>query len=285
MVTLAAEPGGFARTEIAQEAWADPRGLGVVAGAECASGGGVPGGGVRGGAAGAGRPPLLRADAGGLDVDLGPGARLHARFTARRDWPRRAFGALGPAQLVPRLGQYWTPHLLSAHVTGRARLGERELDLDGATAYAEKNWGASFAGHWWWGQAAFAGGGVAFAGGRLGPIAPTAIAAWTATGLVSLAPPLARTIARAGAGEWRVVARGARHTIALEGEAAGPPLRLPVPVPHARRLAERSEHHLAARLRVSVRRGRRLLLDEESAVAALELPAQRGSTGDPQLRG
>src|SRR4051812_25641194 len=73
-----------------------------------------------------GTAPLLRATPDGLDVAL-DGAVLHARFTARRDWPRRAFGALGPAQAVPWLGQYWTPHLLSAGVSGRAVLGDRTL--------------------------------------------------------------------------------------------------------------------------------------------------------------
>ena len=126
MVTLAAEPGDFARTEVFDRAWGDPAGLGVSAGG-------------------------LRADAHGLDVDLGPDARVHARFSAPRLWPRRAWGALGPAHFVPGLGQYWTPHLLGARVTGEA-LGR---SLDGCTVYAEKNWGAAFAAHWWWGQASF----------------------------------------------------------------------------------------------------------------------------------
>jgi Tocopherol cyclase len=251
MLTLAAEPGGFARTEVAAEAWVDPERLGVVAGS------------------------LLRADADGLDVDLGGDARLSARFAGRRDWPRRAFGALGPAQVVPGLGQYWTPHLLSADVTGEAVIGDRTLDLAGATVYAEKNWGEAFAGHWWWGQAALDGGaGVAFAGGRLHragvTVAPTAAAVWTPDALVSLAPPLARTIARAGGGEWRISARSPRCAIAIEGEASGRPLRLPVPIPAERRLEPRSEHHLAARLSVTVHRNRRLWLRGESELAALE---------------
>ena len=53
--------------------------------------------------------------------------------------------------MVPWLGQYWAPWLLAADVTGA--FGERSLD--GAAAYAEKNWGAAFASHWWWGQAEF----------------------------------------------------------------------------------------------------------------------------------
>ena len=47
---------------------------------------------------------------------------------------------------------------------------------DGATVYAEKNWGPRFTEHWWWGQAqAFEGADacVAFAGGRVLGGAPT----------------------------------------------------------------------------------------------------------------
>jgi hypothetical protein len=250
MVTLCAEPGGFERTEVAQVAWTDAHGLGVVAG---------------GGAA-----RLLRATPDALDVAL-DGATLSARFAARRDWPSRAFGALGPAQVVPWLGQYWTPHLLSASVSGHAVLGDRRLSLDGARVYAEKNWGTAFASHWWWGQASLEdGAGVAFAGGRVHGVAPTAVVAWTPDGLVSLAPPYARTVARASGGEWHIRARSSRHAIEIRGEATGPPLRLPVPIPAERRLEIRSEHHLAGRLEVTVRRGRRTILHGESALAGLE---------------
>ncbi len=257
MVTLCAQPRDFERTEVAQVAWTDPHGLGVVAGG-AAAGGGVA------------AAPLLRATPDALDVAL-DGATLSARFAARRDWPRRAFGALGPAHVVPGLGQYWTPHLLSATVTGRATLGDRTLSLDGARVYAEKNWGTAFAPHWWWGQASLDdGAGVAFAGGRVHGIAPTAVVAWTPGGLVSLAPPLARTVARASGGEWHIRARSPRHAIEIRGEATGPPLRLPVPIPAERRLEVRSEHHLAGRLEVTVRRGRRLVLRDRSETAGLE---------------
>jgi hypothetical protein len=246
MVTLCAEPGGFERTEVADVARADPGQFGVVAG------------------------DLLRASPDELRLEL-DGARLHARFSARRDWPRRAFGALGPAQVVPWLGQYWTPHLLSASVSGHAVLGDRELSLDGARVYAEKNWGTAFASHWWWGQASLDdGAGVAFAGGRVHGVAPTAVVAWTSDGLVSLAPPYARTVARASGGEWHIRARSPRHAIEIRGEATGPPLRLPVPIPAERRLEVRSEHHLAGRLEVIVRGGRRTILRGESVLAGLE---------------
>ena len=55
--------------------------------------------------------------------------------------------------VVPGLSQYWLPWCLGARVTGRARIGGREVPLDGAVAYAEKNWGHGFPPDWWWGQA------------------------------------------------------------------------------------------------------------------------------------
>ena len=120
------------------------------------------------------------------------------------------------------------------------RFGERSLD--GSAVYAEKNWGAAFADHWWWGQAtgrglrgrphprrrADGGGGV------------------DAARLVTLAPPFARTVARAGGGEWHIRARSPRWRVELEGE-AGDALRLPVPLPAQRRLEVRSSHHLSGR--------------------------------------
>jgi hypothetical protein len=208
----------------------------------------------------------LRADERSLTVDLGPG--LEAHFAHPRRWPRR-FGPLGPAQMVPFLGQYWAPHLLQATVTGT--FGDRSLA--GAHAYAEKNWGAAFADHWWWGQAEC----VAFAGGRIHGIAPTAIAVWTPDEVIALAPPFARTLARARNGEWHVRARSARYRIELEGEARDP-LPLPNPIPgEQRRLETRSHHHLLGRVSLTVHRGRRLWLRAASDAAALEDGATRGS--------
>jgi len=236
MVTLAS--GTDVWTEIV-EARADPDRFGVIAGP-------------------------LRADAESLQVDLGPGLSVH--LTDRREWPRRAFGPLGPAQMVPWLGQYWAPWLLGARVQGH--FGGR--DLAGATAYAEKNWGAAFADHWWWGQAAFGeDAGVAFAGGRVHGVAPTAIVVWTQRELMTLAPPLARTLTRAGGGEWHVRARSPRWRVELSGEAREP-LLLPVPIPGERRLEIRSRHHLLGRAELRVWRGRRVWFEGDSQLAALE---------------
>jgi hypothetical protein len=245
MVTLAEQPSGFVQTEIV-EARADPERLGVIAGP-------------------------LRAAADSLEVELGPG--LSVRLTRRREWPRRAFGPLGLAHALPWLGQYWSPWLLGAQVRGH--FGERSLD--GATVYAEKNWGAAFADHWWWGHAALGeSAGVAFAGGRVHGVAPTAIAVWTPTGLVTLAPPLARTLTRADGGEWHVRARSPRWSVELRGEASDP-LLLPVPIPGERRLEVRSRHHLLGRMHVHVRRGRRTWFEGESSAALEDGATPRGS--------
>jgi hypothetical protein len=154
-----------------------------------------------------------------------------------------------------------------------------ERSLDGAQIYAEKNWGAAFASHWWWGQAGFEhGAGVAFAGGRVHGVAPTAVAAWTPAGVVTLAPPFARTVARAGGGEWRIRASSPRWRVEIEGEATHSPLLLPVPLPAERRLEVRSNHHLLGRLSVRVHRGRRLWLAGESFAAGLEDGATPGGS-------
>lgn len=252
---LAAHPGGFLREGITETAEAATAGLGVVA------------------------PGVLRAGSDRLELRLGEDARLEARFDERCEWPHRAFGGLGLAQSVPGLGQYWHPHLLGARVTGRALLEGREVDLTGATAYGEKNWGAAFPRRWWWGQAH----GfddrdtcVAFAGGVLerGPLklSATAIVVRLGDEVLRFSPPAALVRASAGAGRFLVEARGARHSVRLEGDApSGAAHRLPVPVPSERRTLPGAEQHLAARVRLEVRRGRRLRFADESRLAGLEL--------------
>jgi hypothetical protein len=254
MITLAAEPGGFARTTVAPVVRHD---RGIEAG------------------------DVLVAGFDGVRVRLDADAWLDVSSRERRDWPRRAWGALGPAHVVPGLGQYWSPWLLGGRVSGAAVVGGRSISLDGASVYAEKNWGAAFARHWWWGQAWLSPeSGVAFAGGRLPVGAPTAVVAWSPAGLVRLAPPFARTVAGAGAGAWHVHAASPRWTVELEGEAVSEPLRLPVPIPAERRLELRSEHHLRGRLQVVVRRGRRVWLRGESVLAGLEEGRPPGDAGE-----
>jgi Tocopherol cyclase len=241
-VALARHPERLLRTAIVPDASADPRGLGVRAG------------------------DVLDGDEEGLRVDLGPDARLDVRFADRVGWPYRAFGGLGPAHVVPGLVQYWHPHLLGARVQGSG--------LDGALAYAEKNWGPAFAPHWWWGQAFFEEDVcAAFAGGPLRllghAVAPTAVVVRLGASVLRLAPPLARV--RAGAGGWHVRARSPRWTVEVEGEAAPEELyALPVPVPGERATEPRSRQALAGHLALTVRCGRRTVVTGDSLLAGLE---------------
>jgi hypothetical protein len=263
MVILAAHPGGFVRVATTRTAWADPLGLGVRA------------------------EGVLVADARGLRVDLGPAAGLDVALSERREWPRRAFGALGVAQAVPGLHQYWHPHLLGGRAVGTVRLGGEEVALD-AAAYAEKNWGAAFSDHWWWGQAfPDADACVAFAGGRirLGPVpaAPTAVVVRAGDELVRLGPPSASMAAAASDRAWRIRGRSAMHSVLIEGEADGTATAsLPVPLPEQRALEPRSRQVLAGRLAVTLWRGRRVLYRGESALAGLEHGTTRPRPGAPR---
>ncbi len=255
MVALAAHPGGFQREAVTSTASADPRGLGVQA------------------------ENVFSATPDALRVDLGPDARLDVRLSARRTWPRRSFGGLGPAHAVPALGQYWHPHLLGATVTGEARIGARRVDLGSATAYGEKNWGAGFPGEWWWGQAhGFADPEVcvAFAGGRLpglGPVAvkPTALVATVGSELLRIGLPTGHVKTQVGAGSWRLRGRTPFASIELEGDGHGQfPHALPFPLAAERRVQGRVAQHLAGRVALTVRRGRRLSYRGESTLAGLE---------------
>jgi tocopherol cyclase len=252
MASLAAHPGGVVRSATLPHAWAAPRGLALRCG------------------------EAFAADERSLRVDLGPDARLDATFAEPLPWPRRAFGALGPAHAVPGLSQYWHPWLLRARVSGTARVGPEAIDLDGAVAYAEKNWGAGgMPPAWWWGQAH----GfdrpdvcVAFAGGRagLGPLRATATALVVAVGdeLRTVVRPL-RPL-RVGVDErgWRLAGAGIEVQAHADGVA---PHLLPVPVPHERRrLDDWAPQHLTGSLRVSVRRRGRTLYEGTSQLAGLE---------------
>ena len=255
MVTLAAHPGRFARSAIHAPALPDAHGFAVRAGT------------------------ALVGSRDRVAVDLGPDARLDVTLHDAVPFPRGAFGALGPAHLVPGLRQYWHPVVLAARVRGAARVGGERIALDGAVAYAEKNWGRAFPGRWWWGHAgAFPGAPVtvAFAGGPIvlagAPVAPTAVVVRLGDEVLRLTPPVARSRVAAGGGAWRVSARGPCLAVELEGDAAGAePHTLEVPVPGEVRTEPRSRQHLAARVSLTVRRGRRTLFAGESPLAGLEL--------------
>ena len=255
-VALATSADGFLREAMSETASAAADGLGVAAGS------------------------VLEASEDRLSADLGPDAQLAVRFRNSFPWPHRALGGLGPAQAIPALGQYWHPHLLGARVEGHAVLGDRTIDLDGATAYAEKNWGAGFPGRWWWGQAqgfedpgvcvAFAGG--VFERGRL-KLSATSVVVHLGDGeTLRLVPPLAVTSVDTGASAWRVRARSARHRVTIEGDSAGTePHLLPVPIAAERRTVNRARQYLTGHMRVEVETGRRLRYRGESLLAGLEV--------------
>lgn len=254
LVGVAAHPGGTLHVEEVEHAVADPAGCGIRAG------------------------EALTGDSERLRVDI-PGAVVDLRLRASGLYARRAFGALGPAHCVPGLHQYWHPHLLSARVEGHAIIDGTRIDFRDAVGYAEKNWGAVFAGDWWWGQAADLAGGeanVAFAGGRLEfgglRVSPTSVVVGIGDDTLRLVPPLARTTISLADGAWRLRAVGARHTVELEGDAGGSVAHeLPVPLPGQRTIVPASSrHHLAGRLELTVRRGRRMLFRGESRLAGLE---------------
>jgi tocopherol cyclase len=263
-VGLAAHPGGFSRAIAVDDA-------AVVDGA----------GAIRIGSA-------LRADArdGSVAVDLGADARLDVVLEAPGRWPRRLFGGLGAAQAIPGLSQYWHPWLLRARVRGAAVLDGREIDLDGAVAYAEKNWSnGGFPETWWWGQAhGFADDPdacVAFAGGRagVGGLRMTATSLVVSAGgeLVRLVRPLQPLRVAVDGNGWRFSGRTPGGvSVEVEGHANGtPPHLLPVPDPAARRHREgAAAQHLAGELHVSLRRRGRTIFEGTSVLAGLE----RGST-------
>ena len=221
----------------------------------------------------------LSATPDALRVDLGPDARLDARFASPEGWPRRPSRALGLGHLVPGLGQYWHPHLLGARVHGVLRLGDARWTFADARGYAEKNWGGGFPRHWWWGQASGIGGDdqacVAFAGGdvRVGPVklTPTAMVVRAGADVLRLGPPFAHVSSALSDGSWRIRARSARHRVDVEGEANGSvPHRLPVPVPAERRVVDGPAQHFTGHLALTVRAGRCVTFRGESRLAALE---------------
>jgi tocopherol cyclase len=260
MACVAAHPGAAVVTAVAPSAWAHDRRFGLRLHD--------------------GSRTLLSADAGRLEVDLGPRARLAVELDGRRGWGRRALGGIGPAQLVPGLSQYWHPHLLHATVRGGGELAGRRLELDGATAYAEKNWGAGgMPEAWWWGQAhAFGDDGVcvAFAGGRAG-VGPLHVVAGSLVvalpgELLRVVRPLQPLRVEVGAAGWRLRGRTGRDVLDVEGFAAGDSAHLlPVPVPRERRAVEaRSPQHLAGTLSLAVRRRGRVRFRGVSELAGLE---------------
>jgi tocopherol cyclase len=221
--------------------------------------------GVRIGSAFAGEPQRVR-------LDLGGDVRVHAELRDAVPWPRPWPGT-GPAGWLPGLRQYWLPHVLRARAVGSV-MG---WDLEGATAYAERNWGDGFPPVWWWGEAHDFGGDpvtVAFAGGpELGPLRATALVVRVDGRVVRLGEPVVAAVAAdASPGRWVLHGRSLRHRVEVEAEADPAEAHiLDVPVPAERRTVPWSHQHLAGRLRVRVTSRGRRAYEGESALAGLEL--------------
>lgn len=256
-VALAGHPGGFLREANVRVAGADPDRLGAWAG-----------------------DGTFRADPGRVRLDLGPDARLDVRLGAPAEWTRRPFGGSGLAQIVPGLNQYWHPHVLGGRVSGRAVVGGEHLKLDGATVYAEKNWGrGGFPPSWWWGQAqgfARAEACVAFAGGVVeagrARREVTAVVVRVGNEIVRLGDPVLSPVrAEVSDERWLLRGRGPRWAVEVEGEAPlGEAHVLPVPLPGERRNVPGALEHLGGRMRVELRRHGRVRWADESALAGLE---------------
>jgi hypothetical protein len=262
LATVAAHPGGAVHAATLPEADADAGGLRLRLARD-------------------GRP-VVEATEERVRVDLGPDARVDVAFERAQRWPRRAaFGGIGLAHAVPGLSQYWHPHLLHAVAHGEAVVGGRPLGLDGASAYAEKNWGdGGMPERWFWGQAhAFArqDACVAFAGGRagLGPLHVPAAALVVSLGetTLRLVRPIGILRATAQDGRWHLRGRTATHVVEVEGEANGSvPHLLPVPLPPERRRRDgAAAQHLAGRLELRVRRRGSTVFAGTSELAGLEL--------------
>jgi Tocopherol cyclase len=258
-VGVATYPGRFFRWAALPDAHVDPRSYGVRAGDAFACGPGF------------------------VHVDLGPDCRLDAALDGGAGWSR-ALGALGPAQLVPGLSQYWHPHLFTASARGVVVADHASFALDGARAYAEKNWGRGFPDTWWWGHAhdfrdddvsvAFAGGPV-----RVGParLPASAVVVRLDGAVLRSRPPASMSL---GDGSWRLRARSGTRLIEVEGHADPATAHsLAVPLPHEQRVVDRSHHHLAGALNLRVTRRGRPVYAGESVLAGLE----RGGFIDPAV--
>lgn len=201
---------------------------------------------------------ILAVDDTRVRIALGD-SRIEFTLDEPTPWPRRGLGGIGLAQAIPGLSQYWHPYLLHARAHGTARIDGDEIPIEGAHAYAEKNWGSGgFPRRWWWGQAhAFEGRDdvtVAFAGGTagLGPLTTTATSLVVHAGATThrVVRPLQRLRVEVTPERWLIRGGG----IELEGHADGAPAYvLPVPLPRERRnLQDAASQHLAGTIRLEL---------------------------------
>jgi hypothetical protein len=269
---LGSHPNGFLRATEHPVAGADEARLGAFAG------------------------DAFHGEPGALRVDLGPDARLDVRIEDPVPWPRRSLGGSSVFQAVPALNQYWHPWLLGGRAVGSATVGDETWNLDGASVYAEKNWGrGGFPPGWWWGQAqgfAEREACVAFAGGivEAGPLRReiTAIVVRLPGGqLIRLGDPVVSAVsAEVRDDHWSLRGRGARWTVEIEGDA---PLHaahlLPVPLPLERRNVPGALEHLGGTMHVVVRRRGRVVWSGTSQLAALEHGGLERAEAEARRRG
>ena len=251
---LSAHPGHLVRSRIGVPASDACQGVGVV----------VPG---------------LCGDENALRVEIAPDVSLEAEFAGARAFPRRMFGATGPAQLVPRLTHYWQPILIGGRASGELRIADQVVRLRDAKVYAERTWGRSFPDRWWWGQAdAFDSDGsvcVAFAGGRVNfagaTVSPTALVVRLGERVLTFAPPRAHMRMSLGPGRWRLEARSLQFRVAIEGDDPRDSTRL-LPIPSASSVSASllAAQALAGRLSLRVECGRHRLFSGTSELAGLE---------------
>lgn len=218
----------------------------------------------------------LHAEPGRLRIDLDD-VHLDLHFADEFRWPK-AFGGGGVFSAVPYLNQYWHPYRLGGKAFGTVEFGDTSWSFDGATLYAERNWGAGFPQRWWWGQAhdfPDADVSVAFSGGllELGPLHGHVGGVVVRLGqkVIRVTPP-AVVRSHADGAHWAVRARSIRYSIDLDGDGTAlDPHVLPVPLPAERRNVDTDFEHLAGRLRCQVREFGRLLFDGTSEIAGLEI--------------
>jgi len=260
-VAVAAHPGGVVRSAVLDLAEASPNQL-LLSG-------------------GTGDGDRIEATAEHLHIELG-NLRLDLDFAASFDWPK-GLGGGGLFSALPYLNQYWHPYRLGGTATGHLDCDGETWPLDGATVYAERNWGAGFPDLWWWGQAHDFPGedlSVVFTGGllRLGPISHPVGGVVFRHGdrVIRITPPgIVRSTITPD--RWIITARSPRYRIQLEGTGRGTaPHVLPVPIPAERRNVDTDFEHLAGRLRCIVHRRGHLIVDATSDLAGLEIGSLPG---------
>ena len=262
-VAIATEPGGFVRSAVFPSANSRRDRFLVTAG-----------------------DGAFRATATNVHLEIGDDAVVDLSIDRVVGWPH-ALGGGGIFSMVPFLGQYWHPHVLGGAVSGEAIVGNETWTFAGAEIYAEKNWGAGFPEHWWWGQAQ----GferpdvcVAFGGGRLtaGPFAINVGGAVIRVGddVIRFAPPLSSVRSSTDGNRWELHARGHRCRLHLVGVGVGTAHVLPVPLPEERRNVDTDFEFLAGRMSVELTGAVRY--SGETHLAGLETGYRPTSTGRPE---